>query len=65
MRKRRILAALAALLAGMLGGTSGNARADSGPNQCWRMPYEPQGACSACGQNCMGEGYLCCTIIVG
>lgn len=65
MRKGRTLAALAALLVGMLGGTSGNARAEDGPNQCWRRPYEPEGTCSVCGQNCMGAGFYCCTIVVG
>jgi hypothetical protein len=65
MRIVRTVAALVALLAAMLGGTAAVLRADEGPNQCWRMPYEPQGACSVCGQNCMGAGYLCCTIVVG
>lgn len=64
MKALRIIMALAALLVGALGGTAIDLRAD-GPNQCYRMPYEPQGSCSICGNTCMGAGYLCCTVVVG
>jgi len=60
----RVILALAALVAGMLGGTTADLRAE-GPNQCWRKQYEPLGSCSACAQACMGDGYLCCSIVVG
>jgi hypothetical protein len=64
MKTVRITLALAALFAGMLGGTSADLRAE-GPNQCWRKQWEPEGSCSACGQVCGGAGYLCCSIVVG
>lgn len=64
MKIVRIIVALAALLCGALGGTSADLRAE-GTQQCWRQVYEPQGACSACAQTCMGAGYVCCTITVG
>jgi len=64
MKTVRVTLALAALLAGYLVGTSGAMSAE-GTQQCWRKFYEPAGSCSACGSACMGDGYLCCTIVVG
>jgi hypothetical protein len=64
MRAVRITLALGAILAGALLGTSADLRAE-GRQQCFRRVYEPLGTCSACASTCMGDGYLCCEIIVG
>jgi len=64
MKGVRITLALAAILAGTLAGASAELRAE-GTRQCWRRVYEPAGTCSACAASCMGEGYLCCEIVVG
>ena len=32
------------------------------PNQCWRLPWQPNGSCTFCGWSCKGEGYKCCRI---
>jgi hypothetical protein len=64
MKIVRTALALAAFLAGYLGGTSAEISA-GGSRQCFRKLYEPAGSCSACASTCMGDGYLCCEIVVG
>lgn len=33
------------------------------PNQCWRLPWQPNGSCTFCGFSCLGEEYKCCGIV--
>ena len=54
------------LLAGMLGAFAGSwmeARAQT--RQCYYRPdIDPPNSCTACADTCMGQGYLCCEIII-
>jgi hypothetical protein len=64
VKTARIILALAALLAGTVGGApAGTALA--GTQQCFHRQNEPLDGCSMCAATCLGAGYLCCAIIPG
>lgn len=59
IRPRMVLIGLLALA----GGGVPVANAQSEYNQCYRRPQiDPEGACTACYNICLGAGYICCQI---
>jgi hypothetical protein len=64
MRTIRITAALVALTVGIATGAPPK-QAVAGTQQCYHRFNEPADGCSMCANTCLGDGYVCCTIVVG
>ena len=62
MKAVRIILALAAILAGVIGGAPVNL-AVAGTQQCYHRPNEPLDGCSICKDACLGGAYRCCEIV--
>ena len=64
VRTLRYFVAVGALVGGAVGTTTTlQATTKQGPNQC----YNSDGGtdCPVCAYTCLGQGYICCTIVVG
>lgn len=63
LRPRWSAAALLVAVALVAGGHHAAGQYQKGKNQCYRRLTDPVYACSGCADNCLGDGYRCCTVV--